>query len=196
MGLIAYNVLADEVWRRLNDAADSTDHPMRVFVLATTGADGAPDARLMVLRGADRRTGRIWFHTDRRSDKVEHVRRHPGVCAVAWDHRSGVQVRLRGAAAVHEDDPVATRHWEQINAATRALYASPDVPGAPLRQPDPRLMCLRHALDAGTEAAARANFAVIEVAMRTIEWLQVLDDSQRRAVLHAATSWAVQPVAP
>jgi hypothetical protein len=42
---------------------------------------------------------------------------------------------------------------------------------------------------------ARANFAVIELAVRAIEWLQVLAD-QRRAVLHSATNWAPQPLAP
>jgi general stress protein 26 len=194
--LVPYSLIADEAWRLLESASDDPVHPMRLCVLATVEPGEGPDARLMLLRGAHRNGGRLWFHTDRRSDKVQQLRVRPAVCAVAYEPQLGVQLRVRGAALLHEADEAASLHWEQIGAATRALYAAPESPGDPLRQPDPRLMCLKRALDAGAEAAARGNFAVLEVIVRVIEWLQVHDDAQRRAVMHAATAWAVQPIAP
>jgi hypothetical protein len=55
---------------------------------------------------------------------------------------------------------------------------------------------MKHSLDAGDEKTARARFAVIEIAISSAEWLQVSGDEQRRAILHAANGWAVQPLAP
>ncbi len=196
MELIPYNTLADESWTRLREAADSPLHPMRLLNLATIAGDGTPDARLMVLRGANRGRGRIWFYTDRRSEKVGHLRERPAVCAVAYDPEDRVQLRIRGTALIHESSPLAEEHWTHTSTVIRWLFASPDAPGLPLRQPDPRLMSMKQAMNAGIEETARDNFAVVETDVKSIEWLQVTDDQQRRAIMHAATAWAVQPLAP
>jgi hypothetical protein len=196
MTLIAYDALAEQAWGRLEQAGDDPNHPLRVFVLATVRTAGAPEARLMVLRGADRRLGKLWFYSDSRSEKIEQLRLHPQVTAIAFDRAAGLQLRLRGAAAIDESGPLADQHWSQVGMAVRALYASPDAPGRPLRQPDPRLLGFKRSIDAGGEAAARANFAVIEVSVDSIEWLQIMEDDQRRAIMFAATGWAAQALAP
>ncbi len=51
-------------------------------------------------------------------------------------------------------------------------------------------MTIKQAVDAGAEANARQNFAVIETLVQTIEWLQLKDADQRRAIVHACTGWA------
>ncbi len=194
--LIAYEALPDEAWTRMAQAADDPTHPLRLFLLATIAPDGSPDARLMVLRGADRRLGKIWFYTDRRSEKIGQLHEHPALCAIAYDRRDGVQLRLRGNATIHELDWQATKHWTQMDMGVRALYAAPDPPGIPLRQPDPRVMSMKQAMNVDADENARRNFAVIEALMQSIEWLQVQEDDQRRAIMHAITGWAVQAIAP
>jgi general stress protein 26 len=196
MTLTAYDGLAEAAWGRLQQAGDDPDHPMRTLVLATVSRDGGPEARVMVLRGADRRLGKLWFYSDRRSEKIEHLRRQARVTAVTYDPETGVQLRARGTAGVHESGSLADQHWSQVGMAVRALYASPDAPGRPLRQPDPRLMGVKRSIDAGGEAAARSNFAVIEITVDAIEWLQVVQGEQRRAIMFAGTDWAVQALAP
>ncbi len=197
MTLIAYDMIASEAWDRLEQAADSPDAALRLFVVATMATDGAPDARLMILRGASRRLARVWFHTDCRARKVAQVRRQPAACAVAWDPGLGLQMRLHGTASVHESDDLARRHWDQMSHAVRALYGSSEPPGVPLRRPDPRIASMRRQLERGEAwlAAARRNFAVIEVEVSAIEWLQVSAQEQRAAVMHAAEDWAAEPVA-
>jgi hypothetical protein len=37
---------------------------------------------------------------------------------------------------------------------------------------------------------------VIEITVDSIEWLQITDGEQRRAIMFAATNWAVQALAP
>ncbi len=165
---------------------------MRLLVLATSGFDGGPDARLMILRGADPESGRLWFHTDARAGKVEQLRADPAICLVAWDPSDHVQLRVRGRATVVASGELADRHWAQ--AALTAVYASPDAPGRPLRPPDPRLHGMAHNPDA--PASGRDNFAVIEVAVDSIEWLQVDGAEQRRATLYATDGWRCQPLVP
>lgn len=196
MSLIPYESIPEEAWSRLREAADSPAHPMRLMVLATVDREGSPVARLMVLRGASRKLARIWFYTDRRSEKVDHLALHPVINAVAWDARDGVQLRVGGSARVHVSDALTEKHWSQGEARLRGLYASPDAPGVPLRQLDPHLMSTKRAMDSGTEEIARGNFAVIEIRVRTIEWLQLCGDDRRRAVMHESTGWAAQPLAP
>jgi hypothetical protein len=57
-------------------------------------------------------------------------------------------------------------------------------------------MGVKRSIDAGGEATARGNFAVIEITVDSIEWLQIADGEQRRAIMFAATNWAVQALAP
>ena len=51
-------------------------------------------------------------------------------------------------------------------------------------------------MDSGTEEIARGNFAVVEMQVQTIEWLQLSGDDRRRAIMHESTGWAAQPLAP
>lgn len=196
MGLISYDSIADEAWRRLAQAGDDPSHAMRVMVMATVGNGGSPDARIMVLRGADRQLGRLWFYTDLRSPKVQQLRNCPAVTAVAWDAACGVQLRIGGTATIDSSSPLADDHWRQASLGLQVLLQSPDDPGRPLPQPDPRLMGMKTAMDADDEATARRNFAVIEIRIAAIEWLQVCDDDQRRAIMNSATHWQPLALAP
>ncbi len=193
MQLISYDSMTDQVWKRLVQAGDDPSHAMRVVVLATLGGGGSPEARLMVIRGADRQLGKLWFYTDLRSPKVEQLRTCPDACAVAWDTACGVQLRIRGTATVDSSSPLADDHWRQASLGLQMLLRSPEDPGRPLKWPDPRLMGMKTALDADDESTARRNFAVIEIKISSIEWHQVCDNDQRRAIMHSATGW--QPVA-
>jgi pyridoxamine 5'-phosphate oxidase len=192
--LYSVDEMADQAWGHLVAAANDRALPMRLAALATVAPDGRPCARLMVLRGADRATGRLWFHTDQRSPKVADLRTRPWACVVAFDPRDGVQLRLNGTADLHVHDEVADRHWEQATLAIGYLAGTPDEPDLPSPVPDPRLAAaVRHAEEALTRAA-REHFAVIEVAVESIDWYQVVEDRARRAVLKPDGWWRATAV--
>jgi hypothetical protein len=138
----------------------------------------------------------LWFYTDVRSAKLEQLRAQPVVTVVAWDPGDCVQLRINGTATIQTTGDCADDHWRQASMGLQVLLASPDEPGRPLTRPDPRLVGMKHSLDAGDEKTARDRFAVIEVAISSAEWLQISGDEQRRAIMHRANSWAVQPLAP
>jgi hypothetical protein len=196
MPLIDYERIGEETWTRLALACDDPTQPMRTVVLASVNDRGAPDARLMILRGADRQSGRLWFYTDVRSAKLEQLRAQPTVTVVAWDPTPCVQLRFNGTATVRTTGENTDDHWRQASMGLLVLLSSPDEPGRPLTRPDPRLVGMKHSLDAGDLKTARDRFAVIEVAIFSAEWLQISGNEQRRAIMHGANGWAVQPLAP
>lgn len=191
--MLSYGEMPDEAWRRLIDAGNDRAHPMRLMSVATVDDRGHPDSRLLVLRGASRDLGCLWFHTDRRSGKIAQLHRCDRLCAVAYDPESQVQLRLTGSASVHADDQLADRHWQQAALATRYLYRTSLSPGQPLPVPDPRSGAV--ASDDST-TDGRENFAVIEVRLDDIEWHQLSGRDQRRARLRAASGWSPTPLAP
>ena len=197
--IITYDDMPDEAWRRLERAADDPAHPMRLLVAATVDGQLKPAARTLVLRGASRLPPRLWFHTDARSCKVRQIQEHPGLCAVAYDHRDGVQLRIDGEVTVHVDDRVTDAHWAQVDLAIRYAYATSAPPGAPVTttaEADPRTLMLRHRHDEGRAELGRAHFAVLEVNVATIEWFQSTTSQQCRAILRADSNWTPMPLTP
>ncbi|MHC5002963.1 MAG: pyridoxamine 5'-phosphate oxidase family protein, partial [Planctomycetota bacterium] len=183
--MVDHGQMAREAWRRLSRAASDPTHPMRLFTVASLARDGEPDARILVLRGASRDLRCLWFHTDRRSAKVRQLLGDGRICGVSYDPRDGVQLRVRGNARIRSDDEVAERHWQQTEMAARFAYAVNPGPGEPLVHPDPRMREHRASLTAVADHdAGRDNFAVIEMAIGSIEWLQIGELGDRRAIMH------------
>ena len=103
-------------------AAELPDRPNpHSLVLSTTGAEGRPDARVVLLKHFDERTGYLVFYTNYESAKGRQLAACPEACAVFhWD-RLGLQARIRGplvASPGKESDAYfATRNWRSQLAA-------------------------------------------------------------------------------
>lgn len=180
--------IPEVLWSSLARGADDPSHPMHLLTLATVTVDRRPSARLMVNRGADRATGRLWFHTDVSSPKVADLRAGPWANVVAWDPRLVAQVRLSGPTVLHEADAVAEAHWAQWSRQAMWVYEHVDqAPATPT--PDLRLPADQEQLAHRMTKKSRAQFVVIELQVETADWLQVVGPRQYRAVLHRADHW-------
>ena len=138
----------------------------------------------------------LWFHTDARSTKARQLTNCPYACSVCYDHRDGVQLRVWGAVTLHQGNEVAERHWEQTEFHVRHAYAMACAPGQPLPRRDPRMQVHQQQLATNNLEQGRRNFAVIELMIEGIEWLQVGDTEDRRAVMRSVDDWQVEPLAP
>jgi general stress protein 26 len=193
--LIPIENIADAAWRTLQRGADEPNHAMHLLTLATVAPDGRPSARLMVNRGCDRETGRLWFHTDNPTPKIGEMRSHPFACALGWDQATGVQLRMFGGVALHQHDAVSNRHWEQMSNAAQWLYSTPsDQASNAGEPPDLRLPRDRRQLPHKLTARERERFVVIELRVETIDWMQATQTSQCHAVLRADKRWFAEPV--
>jgi len=120
------------------------------MTLATVDGDGAPDARMVLLKGVDQRGFR--FFSNFESAKAEQLAATPRAALVFYWRELDRQVRVRGAverlAAEESDEYFATRaRGSQLGA-----WASPQS----------RAIASRELLE-GELAAAEARFAGAEV---------------------------------
>ena len=120
----------DTAWRLLVRAAADRRSPMHTPVVATI-ADGAPDARVMVLRAADRAAASLRFHTDARSPKCAGLDGAP-VTVLAYHPGEAIQLRIGGTARIDRDSAAADAIWAQATPFARRCYLVGAAPGTPL----------------------------------------------------------------
>lgn len=97
---------------------------------------------------------------------------------------------------LHHDDELARRHWEQASLVVRHAYGLPIGPGQPLAQHDPRAQAMRTQHAQGEDDRARENFVVIQVEVDSLDWLQIGEAGQLRALMSRDQHWQPKPLAP
>jgi pyridoxine/pyridoxamine 5'-phosphate oxidase len=180
--------VADEAWRRLSRAADDAADPLRILTLGTVTPEGRPATRLMLLRGADRASGRIWCHSRRESAKIADLRANPVFAAIVYDAADAIQIRLCGSARIHELDEQATDHFEQSIRAKQTGQSIPQSKPDPIWPDETELLIHR------TTRASRKHFAVIEMLIESIDWTQVAHNRIIHVLLAAESQWQPQVV--
>lgn len=141
-------------------------------ILASTGEDGRPRLRTVVLRGFDASARRLTIHADRRSAKVREIASRPSVALQVYDRSASIQLRLDAVASVHLDDAVARDAWMHSPAMSRLPYAIDPAPGTAVAIPPEA---------PGDPEAGAANFAVLRLVFDRLEWLWLCHEGHRRA---------------
>ncbi len=171
----------DEVWRRLARGVADRRAPARHPVLATVGLRAFAEARVVVLRGADRGAARLEIHTDGAAGKVAELAGEPGATLLVWEPQARLQIRLR--AVIRPGTAQATAAaWARVPEPARAQYRSVPPPGAPVPGP-------------GATAEGPPRFTLLAAEVQEIETLH-LGEPQARALFAAEDGWAGRWLAP
>lgn len=147
-------------------------HAFHTPVLATTGQDGTPQARSVVLRGLDAATRQLRLHTDARAAKVAELQAEPRATLMFYDAGAQLQLRLSGPVTLHRGDAVADAAWAASRDFSRMCYAIDPAPGQPITEPPPA------PLDA---EAGRPHFCVVILHPSRLESLHLAASGHRRA---------------
>lgn len=159
------------IWTELQRATVDRHHEWRTPVLASTGLDGLPQARTVVLRSADVRSRQLAFFTDSRSPKAIELKAMPTAALVFWSKRLNWQLRVRIATQVHTDGPLVEKAWSRVGQSAAASdYLAPRPPGTPLHAP-------------GSATAGPHHLAVVTAQVDHIDWLELAREGHRRARL-------------
>jgi hypothetical protein len=165
----AFAVL-DAIWRELSQASEERNHAWRTPVLATVGPDGSPQARTVVLRGADRSSGTLQCYTDRRSPKVTQLHHTPSGVLVFWSKQLNWQLRVQARFTADSTGDAMLAAWNQVRDTAAAKdYLTHDAPGDPLS-------------DRNQPAPQAQQLAVLTGEVLSIDWLELGRESHRRAV--------------
>lgn len=174
------NNLLDRLWTELQRATVDRHHEWRTPVLATTGLDGIPNARTVVLRGANAKACELVFFTDRRSPKVAELQAECKAAFVFWSKRLSWQLRVRVVTQVHTTGSLVDAAWERISQSPAAGdYLAPDAPGSVMSQQAAAPLLAHH-------------LAVVTARIEHLDWLELARQGHRRARLTQGTlEWLV-----
>ena len=187
----------DTAWRLLSAGAADRRSPVHTPVVASVDDDGAPDARVMVLRAADRATATLRFHTDRRSPKCLALG-GGRIMVVAYHPGEAIQLRLAGTARIVTQGAMVEAVWAAASPFARRAYLVEAAPGNALPAAGSGLPPRLHgrAPDAAELVTARPNFAVVMAELTAIDWLHLASDGHRRARFTARDGWQGRWVVP
>lgn len=179
----ALSALHDSLWQIIGRGPAEATAAARHLTLATTGRDGAPQLRMVILRAADRAAATLDIHTDLRSGKIAALRADPRAEALFWDPQARIQIRASGRAAIISGAEAASL-WARVPAAARPVYGAAPPPGTPI--PGPL---------AYEPADGAAVFGVIRLTLGRIEALH-LGERHRRACFDRQDGWRGQWLSP
>jgi pyridoxamine 5'-phosphate oxidase len=165
-------------WATLIAGPSDRTAAARHIVLATTGAEG-PEARLLVLRGADRAAGTLTLHTDTATAKARELSADPRAALLVWDPEARLQIRLRARMALRPGTP---EEWAAVRDPT--VYGGAPTPGTPIAEPMTR-----------TATPDPARFTVLTATIHEIETLR-LGQPHERARFTRAEGFAGRWLAP
>jgi pyridoxine/pyridoxamine 5'-phosphate oxidase len=172
--------LRQRLWQELQRAGLDRHHEWRTPVLATTGLDGLPQARTVVLREVRRSHEQLLIYTDARSPKVAELLAQPVASLLCWSTRLNWQLRLQLRFQVSQDDAETRAAWERVRQSPSASdYLAARAPGSPLAE----------AQEAPLETP---RLAVLHGRVVRMDWLELGRSGHRRARLdEQVVQWLV-----
>lgn len=173
----------DQLWDTLVQGVVDRSNPARHPTLATISPAGWPEARTVVLRGADQILGTISAFTDLHSAKITSLRQTPRAALHLWDESQQLQLRLTCTVQIqHGQD--AAQIWAQVGDISRQSYGISPSPGTPISA----------ALDY-VIAPDPASFGVLHCTIIGIDVLH-LGQVHRRAQFLRSADWQGQWLVP
>ncbi|MDX2016513.1 MAG: pyridoxamine 5'-phosphate oxidase family protein [Planctomycetota bacterium] len=173
----------DHAWAMLVRGVRDAKHGFHTPTLATLSPEGLPEARIVVLRGADPARLEISAHTDARSPKVHELRTQPTAAWVFYDAHSKLQIRARARAEIITTAAEANIHWAETGVSSRRCYLAPHAPSSVRPALDPNLPeSVRGRLPSREESEpGRVNFAVILTRVLALDVLHLAAAGHTRA---------------
>jgi len=177
--------LPAQIWRELERAVTDEASPFRAPVLGTTNLFECA-LRVVTLRHADGTRRELACYSDARAQKVHQLKLCEQAHWLFYDPARRRQLRISAHTMVHQDDPIAREHWLKTPLANRRNYCANQPPGSDIHAPgdaiapelkSPKVTAKQ--LEAGYE-----NFAVLVSTVDQIEFLQLAEESNVRAVFN------------
>lgn len=171
-------------WDMLEKGAASAKQAFHTPVLATVTADGAPQARTIVMREADRDTLMLRGNTDQRAPKAHQIANDSRVQLLFYDASAKVQIRVTAHADLITQGATRTEAWATSMPGSKVCYLAQGAPGT---DQDAPTSGLPDYADQGQRVApdkleaGMKNFAVILFSVEAIDWLYLDSNGHRRA---------------
>ncbi|MGD1935841.1 MAG: pyridoxamine 5'-phosphate oxidase family protein [Candidatus Phaeomarinobacter sp.] len=184
-------------WDMLEQGAKSSKQPFHTPVLATVNEDGAPQARTIVMRQADRTMGILRGNTDQRSPKARQLANDSRVQLLFYDVGAKVQLRVTATADLVTEGSALDEAWTASAPGSKVCYLAQGAPGTAQETPTsglPDFADLGQRVAPEKLEAGLNNFATIRFKVEALDWLYLDSKGHRRAkfdYIAGTKSWVI-----
>ena len=160
-------------------------HPYRFFTLATLDGQNRPKSRTVVLRDINKES-QLFFFTDARSKKLEHLERNPIVSALFYNPKTQLQIHINGQAIQVVEEAPLQHYWALVGEPSKRDYSTSRAPGSPLQETG-KITYLRDT----------HHFSVVKILPQSIEYLKLQrPDHLRGSYTQLHGKWKHQYLVP
>jgi hypothetical protein len=177
-------------WRAPFETALRAHAPLAELQVATSSPEGMPSVRTVILRGVSVE-GFLYFFTDARSRKADHLRGNPRVALHAWFPLTREQFRLSGRATLHGTH--AENPWAELRQQAWG-HLEPDARQPFVGAPPGHLAITRVPVE--VPAVAPPEFLVISVEVTDADWLALGPPATRAGFRKVGAAWIQQSLTP
>ena len=171
-----------KIWELLKVGLQNRDLPFHLPVFICSYKNKS-DGRIVVLRGVDEKEKKIWFHSDIRSNKIKILKFNPEANLLFYDKSEKIQLRISGNVKINYQNQITKKSWEKTAHLSRQCYLGDKSPGSNASSPTSGLTNKIDNLKYTKEESeiGYKNFCVVEVYIKSIEWLYLAAKGHRRA---------------
>ena len=171
-----------KIWDLLKIGLQNRDLPFHLPVFICSYKNKS-DGRIVVLRGVDEKEKKIWFHSDIRSNKIKILKFNPEANLLFYDKSEKIQLRITGISKINYQNETTLDSWRKTAHMSRQCYLGDKSPGSNASAPTSGLTNKIDNLKYTKEESeiGYKNFCVVEVYIKSIEWLYLAAKGHRRA---------------
>ena len=163
-------------WAQISRGKYDRKSPARHPTFVTSGVDGFPNARTLVMRRSDRKKNQIEFHTDNTSSKMLDLKKNPNAVIHIWVPKVQLQIQMDVVVEIMVGD-ITIPYWKNIPANSRYAYGTLPSSGNVIESPN----AYKHSPD-------QKRFAVLVCNIETIQLL-LLGVKHIRANYRKINNW-------
>ena len=171
-----------KIWQLLKFGLDNRNAPFHIPVFIC-GQKENFDGRIIVLRGINNTEKKLWFHSDIRSNKIKILKTNPKATMLFYDKGEKIQLRITGNTKINYNNDVSKIAWKKTVLMSRQCYLGEKSPGDDISIPTSGLTedidNLKYSIE--DSEVGYKNFCVVEIFIKSIEWLYLAAKGHRRA---------------
>ena len=122
-------------WAQISRGKYDRKSPARHPTFVTSGVDGFPNARTLVMRRSDRKNNQIEFHTDNTSSKMLDLKKNPNAVIHIWLPKVQLQIQMDVVVEIMVGD-ITIPYWKNVPANSRHAYGTLPSSGTVIESPN------------------------------------------------------------
>ena len=165
----------------LFDGVGNISNPYHFFYLSTI-KDNFPYTRTIVLRNVKNNPLKIYFNTDIRSPKIDHLKLNPNCSVLFYDNERKLQLRLSCIAYINHKNKFAKGIWKKTQLQSRKCYMGEFSPSLEVDKYEPNIPKKYLKCDPRKEDSEKGfeNFSSIELIINYLDILELHHDGHIR----------------